>query len=345
MKILAFMNGWSGIAYHRIYAPLSDLQKRGYCEVDLYHFTDAQGRPQPLPPLEGYDLAVFSQTLGVNQKAILQRFEEADLPYIVDVDDYWMLNRYNPANTEWQRMGMAAKVQEAIYWATGVTVENERLAKMVNRVNRNYAIVPNALDMTELQWNNDKRPSDKFRVGFVGGRGHRYDLLMIADALRKFAEAWPDIEINLCGYDPKDIEWTTVGNAIAPDGHPEWLKLRPSAHPTEYGGFYAGLDVIVCPLISNQFNEYKSDLKVKEAGIYSLPVIASNIGPYRDCPSKGVRKVQGKPGEWFAALNEAYAGKIDGRANAAYVQDEGALHLVNQSRIEFYWTVLQAVMV
>jgi len=345
MKVLALMNGWSGIAYHRIYAPLSDLQRRGYCEVDVHPFTNAQGKPNPLPPLAGYDLAVFSQTLGKYQPQILQILQEVGLPFVVDVDDYWMLNRYNPANPEWQRMNGAALVQEAIFKADGVTVENARLASMVQRVNRNYQLVPNAIDFTELQWNHDKRPSDKFRVGFVGGRGHRYDLLMISDALRQFADAWPDVEINLCGYDHTDVEWTTVGNAIAPEGHPEWLKLRPAAHPTEYGGFYAGLDVVVCPLISNQFNEYKSDLKVKEAGIYSLPVIASNIGPYRDCPSRGVRKVQGKPGEWLAALNEAYSGTIDGRHNATYVQEEGSLHLVNQTRIEFYWSVLQAVRV
>jgi glycosyltransferase involved in cell wall biosynthesis len=252
-----------------------------------------------------------------------------------------MLNRYNPANAEWQRRNLAARTQEAIFNADAVIVENERLGAMVGKINRDWHIVQNALDFSAKQWNLSREPSETFRVGFIGSRSHRYDLLMIADALRAFGEAG-GVEINLCGYDPADREWTAVAEGIAPGTHPDWLKLRPGVHPSEYGGYYAGMDVVIAPLISNNFNAMKSDIKVKEAGAYSLPLIASDFGPYRNHESAGVYTAKNNR-EWLALLNRAKAGELDGRPNAEYLQDAGCLQHVNLRRVEIYSAVIQSV--
>jgi len=341
LKILAILNGMSGVSYHRLYAPLTDLQIRGFADVSVWSPRDAHGRPNPAPELSGYDLVTWSGTLAEVQGAVLHRLNELGIPYIVDIDDYWMLNRYNPANPEWQRRGLAAKTQEAIFNADAVIVENERLGAMVGKINRDWHIVQNALDFTSKQWNLSKEPSPAYRVGFIGGRGHRYDLLMIADALKEFGEGG-GVEINLCGYDPADREWIAVAEAIAPGGHPDWLKLRPGVHPSEYGGYYAGMDVVIAPLISNNFNAMKSDIKVKEAGAYCLPLIASDFGPYWNHESAGVYTAKNNR-EWLALLNRAKAGELDGRPNADYLQDVGCLQYVNLARIEIYSAVIQAV--
>ncbi len=335
------MNGMSGVAYHRLYAPLTDLQVRGYADVNVWATRDAQGQPNPPPDLTQYDLVVWSGTLAEVQGEVITALAALGIPYIVDIDDYWMLNRYNPARHEWERRGLHTKTQEAIYNAAAVTVENERLGAMVGKVNRNWHVIQNALDLTAMQWNTEKRPSDKFRVGFIGSRSHRYDLLMIADALREFAESG-GVELNLCGYDPADREWIAVAEGIAPGGHPDWLKLRPGVHPSHYGQYYAGMDVVIAPLISNNFNAMKSDIKVKEAGAYCLPLIASDFGPYANHESAGVYTAKrGK--EWLELLHRAKAGELDGRPNAEYLQDTGCLHYVNNARAEIYWAVCQSV--
>jgi len=47
-----------------------------------------------------------------------------------------------------------------------------------------------------------------------------------------------------------------------------------------YGTMYNEADVALAPLKNFRFNSVKSQLKVIEAGIHQMPVIASNFGPY-----------------------------------------------------------------
>jgi glycosyltransferase involved in cell wall biosynthesis len=337
MKILGIMNGMSGVSYHRLYAPLHDLQTRGFAEVDIWTPRDENGQYRPLPPLN-YDLVIWNGTLTEPQEQIISIMNNAGIPFIVDIDDYWMINRYNPAVYEWRARGISAKIQAAMFHADAVICENDRLREQVFKVNKNVCTIGNALNLTELQWNQEKRPADKFRVGYIGSRSHRYDLLQIAAPVREFCEATGS-EFNLCGYDPADPEWTAVGHALAPVGHPDWLKFRPGVHPSQYGGYYAGMDVVLAPLIGSTFNNCKSDIKVKEAGAYSLPVIASDFGPYKDHDSAGVFTCYGHKG-WLERLYEAYEGKLSGAANAAYLNDTGDLHRVNLERVEFLNKVL-----
>jgi len=47
-----------------------------------------------------------------------------------------------------------------------------------------------------------------------------------------------------------------------------------------YGTHYNDIDVLLVPLVSNEFNNYKSQLKVVEAAFHKKNVIASKFGPY-----------------------------------------------------------------
>lgn len=48
----------------------------------------------------------------------------------------------------------------------------------------------------------------------------------------------------------------------------------------EYMKHYNEIDVLMVPLLDNEFNRYKSELKFAEAGIMNVAVIASNFGAY-----------------------------------------------------------------
>ena len=51
---------------------------------------------------------------------------------------------------------------------------------------------------------------------------------------------------------------------------------------TEYANGYNEIDIMLAPLKENEFNLYKSNLKVLEAGFHKVPIIASNYGPYQE---------------------------------------------------------------
>jgi processive 1,2-diacylglycerol beta-glucosyltransferase len=332
------MNGLTGVSYHRIYTPLHDLMLRGFADIDVWTPRDDKGQYRPLPDLSKYDLVIWNGTLAEPQDQIIRILNELSIPFIVDMDDHWRLNRYNPAYHEWEARQLSTKIQKAIFHADAVICENDRLAKEVLKINRNAYVVPNALNLTDLQWNVGKKPSPTFRVGYIGSRSHRYDLMIVAQAVREFCEETGS-EFHLCGYDPSDKEWTAIGYELAPVGHPDWMKLKPGVHPSQYGIRYSEIDVALAPIISNGFNNCKSDLKVKEAGAYSIPVIASDFGPYKDHPSSGVYHAR-TTREWKDQLYRAMEGRLDGRPNAEYCSEHGSLHNVNLDRVEIFSEVL-----
>lgn len=47
-----------------------------------------------------------------------------------------------------------------------------------------------------------------------------------------------------------------------------------------YATHYNNIDVLLAPLVENEFNSVKSQLKVLEAGFFHKAIIASNFGPY-----------------------------------------------------------------
>jgi len=68
-----------------------------------------------------------------------------------------------------------------------------------------------------------------------------------------------------------------------------------------YSSNYKYADICVVPLLSTKFNGMKSNLKVLEAAHMGLPVIASNVHPYKDMP--GVMYVN-KSADWYDLLND-----------------------------------------
>jgi glycosyltransferase involved in cell wall biosynthesis len=51
-----------------------------------------------------------------------------------------------------------------------------------------------------------------------------------------------------------------------------------------YGTCYNEFDIAVAPLVNDEFNRMKSQLKVIEAGFHKKPLIASDVAPYQiDC--------------------------------------------------------------
>jgi hypothetical protein len=80
------------------------------------------------------------------------------------------------------------------------------------------------------------------------------------------------------------------------------VAMRPFA---EYPEALAGvnLDLALAPLQDTAFNRCKSHLKVLEYGILGIPVIASALDPYLNCP---VTLIDGTDSEaWLSAITGA----------------------------------------
>lgn len=157
------------------------------------------------------------------------------------------------------------------------------------------AVVKNAIDYKLPCWNAQRTevPKDRFvRVGWAGGIHHEEDV-------KEFAGI-PNAVNQRVGKER--VRWDFYGRPpIDPAVGPDWqqdvwknyertimIGLRGgknytinSALPTDkYGVMYSYMDMAIAPLQMNEFNDSKSEIKVAEAGRYSVPLIASDVGCY-----------------------------------------------------------------
>jgi glycosyltransferase involved in cell wall biosynthesis len=211
---------------------------------------------------------IFSRWLGAKHYDVLKKIADSGTPYVVDIDDYWVLPKYNPAYWNY-RKGIKQGVKDAINYADAVITTTPALAKEIRQINENVTVVSNCLDLTHKQWEAEPQPrTDKIKVGWVGGVTHEEDLKLIAEEIKGM-----DIEFYICGYTPGEI-WNRIAKSM-PDA-----KIVEGTTVFEYGEVYKHFDIVVAPLQNTKFNNCKSELKILEASAYKKPIICSAVLPY-----------------------------------------------------------------
>jgi len=323
MRVLILTDGMNGVVYHRIYSPHLRMQLDGQATIDV-----CQSQEEWLTiDLAPYDVVVFSRWLGKYQYDVLKRIADAGKPYVIDVDDYWVLPKYNPAYWAY-RKGIKQAIKDAIHYADAVFTTTPMLAKEVRLINENVYVVPNCLDLTHNQWSQPKEKNEKVKIGWVGGITHEEDLKLIADDINSM-----DVEFYIVGYTPSD-HWNNIVKLI-PNA-----KIVEGTSVWEYGEVYKHFDFVLAPLQDNRFNQCKSELKIVEAAAYSIPIICSAVFPYLYHTSNdGV--IFTTQNNWKASIEKLIdAGhsvrQSMGRSNFEYCNTYHNLELHNLTRLAVY---------
>jgi glycosyltransferase involved in cell wall biosynthesis len=126
-------------------------------------------------------------------------------------------------------------------------------------------------------------------VGWAGARQHAADLRLLEPVLRA---TWRDIDWVFLGMCPPELR------PMAAEVH----EMVPIARYPETLASLA-LDAAVAPLEDHPFNRAKSNLKLLEYGVLGIPVVASDLEPYRGAP---VILVPARDADWIDAVR-AYA--------------------------------------
>ena len=203
-----------------------------------------------------------------------------------------------------------------------MTTSTEPLARRLREVNPRVQVWPNVLD--ERLWFSDAgrmRPrTAERRLLYMGSRTHGADL----DLLDGVATAAGD----LLG---ERVVLELVGVAPVDDPRAEHLRAPDSA--VHYPEFVRWLrrhrdrwDVALAPLVDDEFNAVKSDLKLLEYAAMRLPVVASDAGPYAGQHAMA-HLVQPGCEPWAAAVADALGGGQgdEPATRAAHVRRERVL--------------------
>jgi len=126
MKVLALWQGMGGVEYHRLYTPLKRLQIDHAEEIEVN--VSQEFVKSGIPELKQYDLVLFNRDLGELHYEILHYLAKHEIPYIVDIDDYWVLPKFHPIYKYYRSNKIKQRIIDAIRYADGVTTTTDFLA-------------------------------------------------------------------------------------------------------------------------------------------------------------------------------------------------------------------------
>ncbi len=153
----------------------------------------------------------------------------------------------------------------------------------------------------EMQALADRLPKSYREEGVVIGYGsgthtHDVDFLEVADALAYVLDKYPEVELWLVGP-------LTISSSL--ESYGERIRKFPVLDWSGWFELENKMDIALAPLeLDNIFCRAKSEIKFVEAGVVGVPIVASEIDPYRDSMTHGTdgllaRSMQ----DWIGALS------------------------------------------
>lgn len=232
-------------------------------------------------------------------------------PFVIEMDDNYVdVPTWNEAYQGFRNGSSFRRIAlDSMRNADALMVTTPHLAETYAGVNDDIYLIENSLDFKGdrkfVGW--DKvtvRKHQGTRIGWIGGRAHFEDLMMVAPVLRKTLEKYPDVTLCL------------VNSALKPSC--EALK-RPypfeglknvhyadrSVAINRYAPFAAsfGFDIGIAPLVDCNFNRSKSNLRWLEYSAMGIPTIASQVSHYQQTVRPGEDGILCKDlQEWEDAL-------------------------------------------
>lgn len=267
ISVYGWTNGNGGTHHYRIAEPLRALSLSGFTtgygaemSAEIQDFNDVIVAHMPHEPIPSKIWE--SLRLGGHNKLIMDIDDFAwGYPEGSGTEDYWTPERL-------------ARLEQNLRLADQVTTPSEYLAEYVSRFNLNVSVLSNTVPLWVAK--NYRQPSRKaFRIGYQGASQHKLDFTeSIQNALSGFLSTHAYAELHLFGFDKNTVFFPP--NVAGRVHVTPWTEDRDA--------YYKSLkfEVGIGPLVANQFNRYKSDIRYREyMAVGAMPVL-SRFGPYED---------------------------------------------------------------
>lgn len=277
----------------RVTSPLHALRKKNLVSTCVwkqrlfaaprYHTVSELSRLNP-------DVHIVQNYIHDNALAAMNEWQKMrHRPFtIYALDD--VITDIDPSNPFFKNFSANSRtrLKYALARCDRMVVSTDFLADLYQHLIADIRVVPNRLEMEKwLPLRSKKRTGKKPRVGWAGGTTHQRDLLLLKEVIEQTRD---------------EADWIFFG--MCPE---EILPLIKESYPfvpfEDYPAFLASLnfDIAVAPLADTIFNRGKSNLRLLELGILGLPVICTDIDPYRDSPAC---RVDNTVNAWVSALRE-----------------------------------------
>ncbi|WP_350238948.1 glycosyltransferase [Pectobacterium colocasium] len=260
--VMGVHSDWHGCGHYRVILPFQELEREMHIEGGLKHGLIKTVDVVDIAP----DVVIIQGAAGValpNVAAQYRRYTQAAV--VAEFDDYILNVPINSGNRKHFTQKLIKNFRKALDAVDWVVVSTPALAEAYSKYHTDIRVAYNRLPAS--WWKglvSLRRQGKKPRVGWAGGSSHKGDLAILRSVVKELEN---------------EVEWVFMGMK------PEGVKCEfHSGVPIDYypqKTASLNLDLALVPLEYNQFNECKSNLRLMELGACGIPVICTDIEPYR----------------------------------------------------------------
>jgi glycosyltransferase involved in cell wall biosynthesis len=223
INVLVLPSDTSGVGKYRSVDPHIKLQN--LYPNDFHIDIDYQPKLNDLNYWKNYQIVHFHRSFGPieNCPQLIKSLQNLGIVVIADIDDYWLPTKEHPIHQLIIENKMHLKIVDNLKAADYVITTTEIFANEIRKINKNVIVLPNAIDPKESQFNQPTLPSDKIRVGWLGGSSHLHDLKLLDGMVNKLKPVQDKLQFYVCGFDTRG----TVTEINKDNGEKKQRPIRP----------------------------------------------------------------------------------------------------------------------
>lgn len=301
-----------GVNYYRLATWAFQMRKYRNVEVGLFGFQYNMNEIHPWQrdfqnnPYVRHDIDLLCDAADivvwhpVNYDDTLDFFLEMrhkhDKPMLLEIDDNYLdVPEWSEAFNAFQGNSNFRRVAvDHMRNADGLIVTTPHLKETYAPVNEHVQIVENSLDFKGdgkfIGWDKVSVRNHKgVRIGWIAGRAHFNDLMMVAPALRQVLEKNPEVTLCLVNSALQQ-SCHALGIPYPFEGLANVHYADRSVPINRYAAFAAsfGFDIGIAPLVDCNFNRSKSNLRWLEYSAMGIPTVATDISHFNQTIKHGI---------------------------------------------------------
>lgn len=153
-----------------------------------------------------YQIVAFHRSIGADfDKAyeLIPRLQKMGIKTVCDIDDYWMPGKEHPIHDVIRFNKINEKITNNLRVSEYVTTTTTLFADEIKKINKNVVVFPNAINPKESQFKEPTPPSEKLRIGWLGGSSHLHDLQLLDQSFSKLVSKAENLQFVICGFDTR----------------------------------------------------------------------------------------------------------------------------------------------
>lgn len=313
-------NLMGGVGYYRLWLPKLALEKVTNWKVDMIgtefqSMIDETSQETILKSyvqfFKKYDVVILKHFDNPNAgRYLMAASEYTKVPIITDLDDdVFSVRDDQPAAELGYKKGelKRATVATMLSFSKAIFATNDYLGKRVTNhikeacgVELPYYVLPNYNNLKD--WKGKSRKTNYITIGWHGSITHNSDLEMVLPAIKGLMKKY-NIRLELMGGVKKefaielfkDWDYDTLSRISLSAGTQAWRGFP-------YKLMRKTWDIGIAPLIDDEFNRCKSNIKWMEYAMKKIPTVASDVLPYQNIEHGKTGFLVKTPDEWYDTL-------------------------------------------